>query len=399
MIRTLISLTIFAMVLCDLSDCFAQTRTVAETIDGERKSISFDQITDAGRFVDANGNDLGLSLSGVMSLDFDGASEDVKFGFPKLLLHGGSQFSANEFTFDGEVLGFRSRGIRSPISASAVIAVVFVDSVAVQQTLLNESTQSDQIVVDKDGNSVILEGVIETIADGKLGINYEGRSRSISLEKIQAIVFAKLGIEKQTGSIVECKLRSGGSIVGQLNKWNQGTVDISVSGATLLVDAASIAAVDVRSDRMVFVSALEPVEVEQTMQFAPQRSWQRNRSVESNPLTLSTAESPQGQVFRRGIGTQSYSRLVFENDGGFNRLGGVVGIDIETRGRGACIVSIRGDGIPLWNAEIDGESLAKEFDVAIDGIERIELIVEPGKQMDLADHVDWVNIRMLRIDD
>ena len=133
------------------------------------------------------------------------------------------------------------------------------------------------------------------------------------------------------------------------------------------------------------------------------RQWKRNQSIEGNPIRLlvpssGSKEETEIQTFANGIGTSSYSRLVFENTKNFSRFLATVGIDAETEGRGDCEMRVEGDGITLWSQRIRGSDTAVEIDVDISGIGKIALVVDPGEQFDLADHADWAKARFLKTD-
>jgi hypothetical protein len=113
-------------------------------------------------------------------------------------------------------------------------------------------------------------------------------------------------------------------------------------------------------------------------------------------LTLFDTQQQRPVTFKKGIGTHSWSSIVFSNDREFDRLVAVAGIDAETGGRGACRMIVRGDGIELWAAEVTGSSGLQVLDVSIEGIGEVELEVVPGKNFDLADHADWCDARFLK---
>ena len=99
---------------------------------------------------------------------------------------------------------------------------------------------------------------------------------------------------------------------------------------------------------------------------------------------------------RKGIGTQSFSRLSFANTNEFDRFRAVVGIDAETGGRGDCQMVVQGDGIELWSKRVKAAEDPIQVDLDIAGIKEIALIVNPGEDFDLGDHADWGDARFLK---
>ena len=100
--------------------------------------------------------------------------------------------------------------------------------------------------------------------------------------------------------------------------------------------------------------------------------------------------------FKKGLGTQAFSLLVFKNSRGFDRFNAVVGIDAETQGRGDCQMVVLGDGIELWSRRVRGSDDPQEIDVDIEGINQISLVVYPGEYFDLGDHANWGNARFVK---
>jgi hypothetical protein len=147
---------------------------------------------------------------------------------------------------------------------------------------------------------------------------------------------------------------------------------------------------------LVYLSDLEPVEVEERPLFAVARSWKRDRSVTNQPLSLSFADSNRRATFAKGLGVKSYSRLVFENGNEFTRFRATVGIATETQGRGDCEMTVLGDGIELWTQRIKSGDDPQPVSVDISGMALIELVVSPGEEFDLADHANWAEARFLK---
>ena len=93
---------------------------------------------------------------------------------------------------------------------------------------------------------------------------------------------------------------------------------------------------------------------------------------------------------------QSWSRIEFANEKQFTRFQATVGIDAETRGRGDCNLEIVSDGITPWSKRISALEDPVEVDIDISGMEAIALVVDPGEEFDLGDHVDWANARFVK---
>lgn len=228
-------------------------------------------------------------------------------------------------------------------------------------------------------------------------MNYKGESRKIGLSKIKAVITADLGLPQPEGSMASVILTDGSSLKGVISELADGKLQVMVAGdAKVGLNMEMIVSVSVSSDRILYLSDIDPVEVQEKSVFAIQRSWARDRSVENNPLKMGLGSSGKTMEFSKGLGTQAYCRLEYANTKQFDRLNAIVGIDSETNGRGDCQVVVRGDGIELWTQRVRASEDPHKLDVDITGIKRVVLIVYPGEEFDLGDHLDWGDARFLR---
>ena len=248
-----------------------------------------------------------------------------------------------------------------------------------------------------------VSGFLESLDAEKLQLNYKGSSRPIKREKVTAIIIADTDLDPPQGIKANALFVDGSFIKGALVKLDDQSITMELSGKQQIKIASEfLYRIEVLSDSIAYLSSLEPVEAVQQPQFVVARPWQRNSSIAGNPLRLKVASEDSGtatsplKTFSNGIGTSSFSRLVFENTNDFSRMMVTAGIDAETEGRGDCVMRIEGDGIALWSKRIRGDDTAVDVDVDISGIKQIALIVDPGEQFDLADHADWADARFLK---
>ncbi len=295
-------------------------------------------------------------------------------------------------------LTFQSTNHVSTVPLESARAIVWEPSDVVTQLIENPSLDNDAVVVRQGDQLRGVEGVVEGLTDQHVTLRFKGESRKIGLGKVAAIVMADLQLKlPEDRPMVNVMLRSGGSVQGSLNRWNENLMFVGVGGdIELEVPAGSMAKMTIESERLVYLSDLEPVSAQQRAMFTNERPWRRDRSVEGNPLTLFNPAQRQKVRFDKGVGTHSWSSLVFANDRSLDRFMAVVGIDAETNGRGKCLMVVRGDGIELWSGQVTGMSEPQSIDVDIRGIQTVELEVVPGEEFDLADHANWCNARFVK---
>ena len=117
---------------------------------------------------------------------------------------------------------------------------------------------------------------------------------------------------------------------------------------------------------------------------------QKNKSVESHPLTIG------GKVFPRGFGTHAESVLHVSLAGGAQQFTASVGVDDEVNSNTASSVEffVIGDGKPLWSSGmVRAGNAAKECAVDLSGVKELVLKVgDAGDGIDF-DHADWADAK------
>ena len=339
----------------------------------------------------------GVRLSEVLSIESDKAvSIDPNLSVILHLVDGGKIRIKNPQIADEKVI-FRSGSGISEIPLQALRAIVWSGSATVERQVANPAIDKDGVIVGGANGEQGVAGIMESLNLDKLHLSYEGKSETIDVGKLKALVMADLGLKRLGGSIATISLIDGSTVVGVISNIANRKVSVSQSGNTTIeFPTNKIASLVVESDRLQYLSDLEPTDVQQRTQFALQREWKRDRSVETNPLRIRFGKSDRISQFHKGLGTQAFTELSFTNAKNFDRFNATVGIDAETQGRGDCRMVLRGDGIELWSKRVRGDGDPEDVDVEIAGMKVISLVVYPGEDFDLADHADWANARFVR---
>ncbi len=308
----------------------------------------------------------------------------------------GGQLNAVVKSISSESVAFSASGIDQSLGLESIAAIVWTDSIQLKQLLAAPTDESDRVVVQGNEGSAVVEGIFESLDEFRLSIQFQGQSRTMARDRVQAIVPARIGQPTGDQNPATLTLTDGSTVAGQLESLDAGVLRMTLPGGMLEFPVKSVVSIQLASDRVQRLADLQPLDSATSVQFAPDRGWRKNLSVEGNPISLLVGDRNVARKFRNGIGMQSTSRIAFSNKGDFDRLRGWVGIDTETAGRGDCIVVVRGDGIQLWSERLRGGQPAVPVDVDISGMQVVELAVQAGEQFDLADHVSWADIRMIR---
>lgn len=386
-----------ALLVIACSTASAQlTNVTVQQFDGSSITGSIDSI-DADGTLFGNGLPGKLNLRDVLAIETSLTVErKSEFNVAVQLVLGGQLLVRNP-AINAETLQFESAAGINQIPLQSMRGIVWQNSTSVEQLLAAPSKAEDTVFVETAEGERQVSGIIESLDQQKLQLDYQNESRSIGVAKIRAVVMADLGLPAPSGSLATVQLSDGSTVVGVIAQLIAGTLSLQTQvGQTIALESSRIIGISIRSDRQQFLSDLQPVDVQQRTEFAAQRSWRPDRSVENNRLSIRLGKSDQVVEFNKGLGTQAFTQLDFANVGEFATLRATVGIDAETLGRGDCQMVVRGDGIELWSRQVRGSDEPHEINLKIDGISTISLVVYPGADFDLADHADWGNARFAK---
>ncbi len=387
----------FWLVCLSLSAClFAQDATLTN-IDGKQTPYKVQTIK-AGVLSDGQTrfdiNEISVIRTGLAATDSP----------PNMLVHfaGGGIWQAESFVLDGESFQIRGALGEFKVPTELVKGIVLDPSADLgrfQRAMNDRSPERDFVIAEASDGQRRVAGLLEAVDEDKVYINYQGKRRPISRSKVIGIVTADLKPAAVEGVQARVKMVDGSTIHGVIKGMQSGTLDmVTVGNVNFPVDYQQVLEIVIRSDRLVYLSDLDPTDAVQNSLATLSFGWQRDRSVQGNPLRMYSYTNKEVLEFNKGIGTHSASRLEFQNELNFNRFVATVGIDFETDGKGDCEVSVWGDGIKLWSAEVSGGTDPQPVDLDISGMKQVSLVVRNGKHLDLGDHVDWANARFLKVD-
>ncbi len=252
-----------------------------------------------------------------------------------------------------------------------------------------EERDEDQIVLLVDDDIESVSGLIEKMDADEVTFVWEDKPRTLPRKSLIAIGVASAGSNLKPGCSVS--FSNGTALAGNIQtlKDNKLTIDIA-EDVSVVANWNDVRNIRVRSDRVQFLADVKPVSFEHRPIVTSKRTWQKNKNVSGNPLKLAD------RTYSSGIGVASHSRLEYEFKSKFTTFCAVIGIDAETAGRGECIFVVRGDGNELVRKPMRATDDPHRLKLDIKGVQRLELIVESGADLDLADHANWCDACLLR---
>jgi hypothetical protein len=245
-----------------------------------------------------------------------------------------------------------------------------------------------------------LKGLIERIDPGGLTVQTDLGRTVVKYDVLLLARFGAIGpIEMPNDAIRSIRARltlsDGSTLTVSSLEWQRDELVFTVAGAERSeprqVKAADVLRVEVPGGRWQWLTDLTPLVAEHTGLLDLRWPHQINRNVMGGPLRIG------GQVFEKGIGVHSRSRLVYQLGPNDERFVSAYGID--------------DDSGPIANVEakilLDGKAAYQATDVRADGqvhrvsidlheAKQLELLVDYGKNGDVQDRFDWIEPAIIR---
>jgi hypothetical protein len=258
------------------------------------------------------------------------------------------------------------------------------------KALAAPAADADRIFFKVDDKDDSIAGLIVSLTAEQLTFQFEGAERTLPRERLFGIVVAQATAEDDPPRCLVW-LRDGSRLAGDLTSLDDGQATLELPGGrTIGFPWSAAAGVDVRSSRVAFLSDLKPAAVDESSIVTSPRPWQRDKNVMGKPLVLGT------KTYDKGIGVHARSSLTFAAGGKYDKLAAVIGIDAGTLGKGDCVFTVLGDGRPLFTQRVKGNEPPQEISVEIARADEVTLLVEPGADLDLADHANWCEVRLIK---
>lgn len=362
-----------------------------ETIDGARVTGTLESISASGE-VAGSGIPAETRLDSLRTIIRDVKPAPAKAKYV-LETHGDGRLLVDSVTLaDDRFAIVLSGGKEMVLPLDAVRSLRFEPDLnmnSFKEALAHPSPDVDRIFVKVDKQIDAIKGLIVGLDDKELSFEFEKQTRKLPRERLHGIVLAQAGEAKTQPATVQ--LVNGSRVAGKVAALKDGELQLELpGGAKAELPFDSVERIDLRSQRVSYLSDSDPLTVREETILTAARPWQRDRSVTGKALTLGN------RAYSRGIGVHAKSDLVFEVPAGFDLFVATAGIDAGAQGKGDCELEVLGDNRSLWSQRIKGIDAPQPIRVELQGIKRLTLRVNAGADFDLGDHADWCDARFLK---
>ncbi len=304
---------------------------------------------------------------------------------------------------DGSSLGASQIGIadrtttlsqRIKLPAASVLSVRFAASPSTVDDKWDElhdrERREDMLVVQKGETLDFVEGTIGDVTDDTLVLLLDGEKIEVPREKAFGVIFYRNAEESARPSgFVEL---AGGDRLGIRSVEVKGDTATAVltAGAEVELPLTSISGFDLSTDKLTWLSTLEPRDVKHESRFIdPAPTMANDRDVWGEPLKIGK------QSFVRGVAIRSKTTLRYRLNGDFTRLQAQIGIQKGYRGDVRLELSL--DGEKVFDQIVKPNEDPKPLDLDVTDRFNLDVLVDYGSlQSDIGDHLILGGARLLR---
>lgn len=244
--------------------------------------------------------------------------------------------------------------------------------------------------------TVVLDRFEQRGDDLFVAVEFDGKKQPPQpLSKVYAVVLGQgAAPDAQPGVRATVHIAAGPTFTGRLSSI-EPTRDRCVlrldEGCDLDLPWRAVARIDLRSDRLVYLSDLDPVAVEQIPALTRKWPWLRDAAPLGRGIQL------RGETFERGLVLIPHTKLTFDIGGRFDRFQATVGIDDRAGDMGDAVVRVIGDGRVLFEAKgVRPRTLPYPVEVSVKDVHKLVLEADFGERLDFGDHCAFADARVVR---
>lgn len=263
------------------------------------------------------------------------------------------------------------------------------------KNLLAKESQEDRLIVKKEEVLDFLGGVIGEVSPERIKFFLDNEEIEVNAERVYGLIYSRKVELPQQG--VRVLLKGGDRFVGQKVSLDGENCRVDLGGdEPLQIPAASVVELDYSFGKVQYLSELEPRSVEYTPMFNVTWQYRRDKSLDGNPIRLNR------KVFSRGLSIHSKTALTYRLPSGYRRFRGLMGIDDEISKVGGdvdvVIESLDSNGVAkeLLKANVHLHEPPRPVDLEIEGARDLRITVDFGEGLDIGDHLDLAEARIVR---
>ncbi len=297
----------------------------------------------------------------------------------------------------GEEIEIRTRAIHTVRFRDHATTPVLA---AQWQEITSEKHSGDVIVIRRQESLDHLDGVLLDVRDDTVQFEFDGDKIDVNRQKLDGLIYYHPVARELPQRICQVVDSAGSRWNAKSLSLGQETIEVtSPAGVKIDLPLQRLAKLDFSSGNTVWLSDLEPEFVQRRPYVAsrlPQPSLEqlfqprRDLGMTGRPLSL------DGVTYAKGLALTSRTEMVFRLTDDYRYFHAVAGIDDSVRDGGNLDLVISGDDKVLLTRTVTGREKSFPVDLDITGVKRLKILVDFGREMDIADHLDLCDARLTK---
>jgi hypothetical protein len=381
-----------------------------ETLSGPARTGALVELHDQHIVLEADAKRETLDLRDLLTLTFaNRPAANPAAASVWVALVDGSQLEGTGYAVADRVAAIRIGDRTVSVETDNVLSVRFQppspDLDRQWQEILRGGARGDVVVLRRSKTSLDqLEGVFHDVTDEAVDFEYDEQRIAVKRGKLEGIIYFHAAPREVPGALCKVLETNGSTWCVKSLELAGDLLRVTTTGGTSCeIPLAQLARCDFSAGNVLYLSDLEHELAECTpfiatrlpenrilQLYAPRR----DASFEGSGLWLGAGNAIR--QYEKGLAIHSRSVLVFRLQEGYRKLTADVGIDSRLHGRGNVVLVIRGDDKELLRRSIAGKDPPLPLDLNIEGVRRLEILVDFGETLDVADHLNLCNARIIK---
>ena len=230
--------------------------------------------------------------------------------------------------------------------------------------------------------------------DRAIKLQVDGKAVEVDRTGVVAVGFdpAVVSYPRPASGFLEMTMSDGSRLGVTGAKLEKGqVVATSRFGQPIRFPIGDLVRLDPRTEAVTYLSERK-VDAENYVAFlGPTRAFRVDRTVDGHHFQLG------GQVYERGLGTQSRTFLGYKLKPGDRRFQALVGVDERAGPLGNVVFRVLTDGQPqVTTPPMTSRDTPRAIDIDVSKAKLLILVTEFGERGDVRDLADWVEARIIR---
>ncbi len=354
------------------------------------------ELNASGIKLQAASGEVSVPLSELMEVRLQSKSAATITGVrATVALSDGSKLSCSQLRTTSRQAELTSKSLgalKLPVTAVASVRFAAADERVDEawNKLCDRELTQDFLVVRKGDVLDHIPGVVGDVDAKGVKFVVDGDEITVALDKLFGVVYARPR-NQSTRMVCRVELVGGDELaVETISGGKSGFEALLSAGAHATVPLEAVERIDFSLGKIRYLSDIEPREVTYTPFFDVTWKYQRDRNLDGGPLHVG------GKDYARGLSIHSKTFLRYRLAGEYRRLQAVVGIDRVAGKKGDVHLTISADGKAIFEADVRGTDLPRPLDLDVAGVRDLDILVDFGGDLDIADHLDLADARVLK---